>query len=69
MTVAASFQNALRPGTYFVRCWVVRDMDEEEEVALQFIDVLRFDVVGESGGLGLVSLPADVEIRNGMDPR
>jgi ABC-2 type transport system ATP-binding protein len=58
---AGIVDNTLRPGTYYVRCWVVRDVDAEE-AALQFIDILRFEVTGEGWGLGIVSIPAEVEV-------
>jgi hypothetical protein len=49
------------PGVYVIRCWVVRDAGVEE-IALQFIDILKFEVEGGPGGPGLVSVPAAVEI-------
>jgi ABC-2 type transport system ATP-binding protein len=54
-------ENQLRPGTYYLRCWVVRDVDTEE-VALQFIDILKFEVTGDDWGLGLMSVPGSVDI-------
>jgi ABC-type polysaccharide/polyol phosphate transport system ATPase subunit len=59
--IAATIDGALTPGIYVIRCWVVRDAGAEE-IALQFIDILKFEVQGGSGGPGLVSIPADVEI-------
>jgi ABC-type polysaccharide/polyol phosphate transport system ATPase subunit len=58
--IEASIDNALMPGTYLVRCWILRDLDSEE-IALQFIDILKFTVRGE-GGPGVVSMPAQVRI-------
>jgi ABC-2 type transport system ATP-binding protein len=60
-TVTGTVENALTPGTYFIRCWVVSDADEDE-VAMQFIDIFKFEVVGDRWGKGLVSLPAEVQI-------
>jgi ABC-2 type transport system ATP-binding protein len=58
--IAVRIDNALMPGTYLIRCWVVRDLGAEE-IALQFIDIIKFNVLGD-GGPGIVSLPADVQI-------
>ncbi len=59
--IGATIDGALMPGVYVLRCWVVRDAGVEE-IALQFIDILKFEVHGGSGGPGLVSLPVTVEI-------
>jgi ABC-type polysaccharide/polyol phosphate transport system ATPase subunit len=59
--IAATIDGALTPGVYVIRCWVVRDAGVEE-IALQFIDILKFEVVGTSPGPGVVSVPAEVEI-------
>jgi ABC-type polysaccharide/polyol phosphate transport system ATPase subunit len=59
--IAATIDGALMPGVYVIRCWVVRDAGVEE-IALQFIDILKFEVEGGPGGPGLVSVPAEVEI-------
>jgi hypothetical protein len=59
--IAAAFENDLAPGSYVMRCWVVRD-SEPDEIALQVIDVLEFEVVGADSGPGIVSLPVEVQI-------
>jgi ABC-type polysaccharide/polyol phosphate transport system ATPase subunit len=59
--IEAALPGSLTPGTYYLRCWVVRDL-EGEEIALQFIDVLELAVTGE-GAPGLVELPAEMTIR------
>ena len=59
--IAATIDGALMPGIYVIRCWVVRDAGVEE-IALQFIDILKFAVEGGLGGPGLVSVPAEVQI-------
>jgi ABC-type polysaccharide/polyol phosphate transport system ATPase subunit len=59
--IAATIDQALVPGTYYVRAWVVRDLDVEE-IALQFIDILKFEVVGGNWGPGIVVVEPDVEI-------
>ena len=61
MRIAATIDGALMPGMYVIRCWVVRDAGVEE-IALQFIDILKFEVIGTSPGPGIVSVPAEVEI-------
>jgi ABC-2 type transport system ATP-binding protein len=53
--------NALMPGTYVLRCWVIRDLDVEE-IGLQFIDILKFEVVGPERGPGIISVPAEIRI-------
>jgi ABC-2 type transport system ATP-binding protein len=53
--------NPLVPGTYLVRAWVVRDLNPDE-MGLQFIDILKFDVIGSGESLGVVSLPAEVDV-------
>jgi ABC-type polysaccharide/polyol phosphate transport system ATPase subunit len=60
-TISATIDQSLVPGTYFVRAWVVRDLDVEE-IALQFIDILKFEVVGGNWGPGIVVVDPDVEI-------
>ena len=62
--VEVTVDGALLPGTYYVRCWVVRDADGDD-VALQYIDILKFDVLGDGTAPGLVSVPADVRITTG----
>jgi ABC-type sugar transport system ATPase subunit len=59
--ITATIGGALMPGVYVIRCWVVRDAGAEE-IALQWIDILKFEVVGPAAGPGLVSVPAEVEI-------
>jgi ABC-2 type transport system ATP-binding protein len=59
--IGATIDGALMPGVYVIRCWVVRDAGVEE-IAHQFIDILKFEVHGGPGGPGLVSLPVTVEI-------
>jgi ABC-2 type transport system ATP-binding protein len=59
--IAATIDGALMPGIYVIRCWVLREAGVEE-IALQFIDILKFAVEGGTGGPGLVSVPATVEI-------
>jgi ABC-type polysaccharide/polyol phosphate transport system ATPase subunit len=59
--IAATIDGSLMPGVYVIRCWVVRDAGVEE-IALQWIDILKFEVEGGPGGPGLVSVPAAVEI-------
>ena len=59
--IRATIDGALMPGIYVIRCWVVRDAGVEE-IAHQFIDILKFEVHGGPGGPGLVSLPVTVEI-------
>jgi ABC-type polysaccharide/polyol phosphate transport system ATPase subunit len=60
-TIAATINGALTPGVYVIRCWVMRDAGDEE-IALQFIDILKFEVVGDAPGPGIVSVPAEIEI-------
>ena len=62
-SIAVSIDNVLMPGTYLIRCWIVRDLGDGE-IALQFIDILKLEVVGD-GGPGIVSVPADVRIETG----
>jgi ABC-type proline/glycine betaine transport system ATPase subunit len=59
--ISATINQSLVPGTYYVRAWVVRDLDVEE-IALQFIDILKFEVVGGSWGPGIVVVDPEVEI-------
>jgi len=59
--ISATIDQSLVPGTYYVRAWVVRDLDVEE-IALQFIDILKFEVVGGNWGPGIVVVDPDVEI-------
>jgi ABC-type polysaccharide/polyol phosphate transport system ATPase subunit len=54
-------ENSLAPGTYVMRCWVVRDLDSEE-IALQVIDVLEFEVTGPDWGPGIVSVEPEVRV-------
>jgi hypothetical protein len=49
-----------------MRCWVVRDLDSEE-IALQVIDVLEFEVVGPDWGPGLVSVEPEVRVTRDED--
>jgi ABC-type polysaccharide/polyol phosphate transport system ATPase subunit len=59
--ISATIDGSLAPGVYVMRSWIVRDAGMEE-IALQWIDVLKFEVVGETSGPGIVSVPAEVEI-------
>jgi ABC-type polysaccharide/polyol phosphate transport system ATPase subunit len=59
--ISATIDGVLMQGTYYIRCWVVRDA-EAGEIGLQFIDILRFEVVGGLWGPGIVSVPADMQI-------
>jgi ABC-2 type transport system ATP-binding protein len=59
--VAVDMENPLVPGSYLIRAWVVRDLNVEE-IALQFIDILKLEVIGSGRDPGIVSLPAEVEI-------
>jgi ABC-2 type transport system ATP-binding protein len=59
--VAVDMENPLVPGSYLIRAWVVRDLNVEE-IALQFIDILKLEVIGSGPDPGIVSLPAEVEI-------
>jgi ABC-type polysaccharide/polyol phosphate transport system ATPase subunit len=59
--LTVEMDNALVPGTYLVRAWVVRDLNPDE-MGLQFIDILKFDVIGDGTSLGVVSLPAEVVV-------
>jgi hypothetical protein len=59
--LTVEMDNALVPGTYLIRAWVVRDLNPDE-MAIQFIDILKFDVIGSGESLGVVSLPAEVEV-------
>jgi ABC-2 type transport system ATP-binding protein len=59
--IEAAIDHSLVPGTYYVRCWVVRDLDVEE-IALQFIDILKIEVTGEAWGPGVFSVEPEVEI-------
>jgi ABC-2 type transport system ATP-binding protein len=59
--IVATIDGALNPGVYVIRCWVVREAGVEE-IALQFIDILKFEVLGAGWGPGMVSVPAEVEI-------
>jgi ABC-type polysaccharide/polyol phosphate transport system ATPase subunit len=60
-SISATVEQTLVPGTYYVRAWVVRDLDPEE-IALQFIDILKFEVAGGSRGPGIVAVDPNVEI-------
>jgi ABC-2 type transport system ATP-binding protein len=66
-SIAATIEQALVPGTYYVRAWVVRDLDVEE-IALQFIDILKFEVAGEKWGPGIVTVEPDVQITAEGEP-
>jgi ABC-type polysaccharide/polyol phosphate transport system ATPase subunit len=59
--VAVDMENPLVPGSYLIRAWVVRDLNVEE-IALQYIDILKLEVIGSGRDPGIVSLPAEVEI-------
>jgi ABC-type polysaccharide/polyol phosphate transport system ATPase subunit len=59
--ISATIEGVLMQGTYYIRCWVVRD-SEAGEIGLQFIDILRFEVIGGLWGPGIVSVPADMRI-------
>jgi ABC-type polysaccharide/polyol phosphate transport system ATPase subunit len=59
--VAVEMENPLVPGSYLIRAWVVRDLSVEE-IALQFIDILKLEVIGSGRDPGIVTLPAEVEI-------
>jgi ABC-2 type transport system ATP-binding protein len=59
--VAVDMENPLVPGSYLIRAWVVRDLSVEE-IALQYIDILKLEVIGSGRDPGIVSLPAEVEI-------
>jgi len=59
--LTAEVDNPLVPGTYLVRAWVVRDLNPDE-MGLQFIDILKFDVIGDDTSLGVISLPAEVVV-------
>jgi ABC-type polysaccharide/polyol phosphate transport system ATPase subunit len=59
--IAVGVDNTLAPGTYTMRCWVIRDL-AGGEIAMQIIDVLEFEVVGTESGPGVVSVRAEVEI-------
>ena len=59
--VAVVMDNPLVPGSYLIRAWVVRDLNVEE-IAIQFIDILKLEVIGTGWSAGVVSLPAELQV-------
>ena len=64
--ISATIEGVLMQGTYYIRCWVVRD-SEAGEIGLQFIDILKFEVIGGLWGPGIVSVPAEMRITTEED--
>jgi hypothetical protein len=58
--ITGTIENPLRPGRYFVKCWVVRARNPGD-FAAQAMNVLDFVVFGAQRGRGLVAVEAEVE--------
>ncbi len=66
-TIGGTVENRLRPGRYFVHCYVARNRTQGD-YALHFVRLLDFVVYGTEHGPGSVAMQADLETRLVPDP-
>jgi ABC-2 type transport system ATP-binding protein len=57
-------ENPLMPGRYLVACWLGM-LRNEEESAIQPMELLEFVVFGLARGQGVVSIPGELDVRVG----
>jgi ABC-2 type transport system ATP-binding protein len=60
--VAATVENPLAPGRYYVTCWIGRNRNRND-LALHVLRLFDFEVYGTRLGAGVVTVDADVDIR------
>ena len=60
--IAATVENPLLPGRYFVNAWITRNRSQGD-IALHALRLLDFTVFGTQPGPGNVSVEAEVEVR------
>jgi hypothetical protein len=58
--IGGAVQNPLRPGRYFVNCYIARNRTQGD-YALHFVRMLDFVVYGTDAGPGSVAVEADVQ--------
>ena len=57
--ISGTIENPLTPGRYFMACWVARD-ESADDLALQVLELLDFEVSGSAAGAGIVSVQAEL---------
>ena len=56
--ISGTIENRLTPGAYIIACWVLRD--RRDDMAVQVLELVDFDVSGPENSMGVISVEAEV---------